>query len=167
MKLYGFCSHSLHSFLVYESLEKGSADKILKNDELATDFYWSRRVNVIKDVSNALFYMHHDCAPAIFHRDVSNKNVVLDLEYIAYVSDFRTTKFLNLDSSNHLFHSWIINFVSDSIAHTVVFHDSAFDVSQDVKERFSKVDRVRIALLRFSINNLMQGTKSAFNTSLK
>jgi serine/threonine protein kinase len=38
VKLYGFCSHSLHSFLVYEFLEKGSVDKILKDDELASVF---------------------------------------------------------------------------------------------------------------------------------
>ncbi|KAL7176161.1 hypothetical protein ACSBR2_029674 [Camellia fascicularis] len=32
------------------------------------------RVNVVKDVANALSYMHHDCSPAIIHRDISSKN---------------------------------------------------------------------------------------------
>jgi tRNA A-37 threonylcarbamoyl transferase component Bud32 len=100
VKLYGFCSHSLHSFLVYEFLEKGSLDKILKDDELSTEFDWNMRVNVIKDIANALCYMHYDCSPVIVHRDISSKNVVLDLEYVAHVSDFGTAKFLNPDSSN-------------------------------------------------------------------
>jgi serine/threonine protein kinase len=100
VKLYGFCSHSLHSFLVYEFLEKGSLDKILKDDELSIEFDWNMRVNVIKDIANALCYMHYDCSPVIVHRDISSKNVVLDLEYVAHVSDFGTAKFLNPDSSN-------------------------------------------------------------------
>jgi hypothetical protein len=100
VKLYGYCSHPLHSFLVYEFLEKGSVDKILKDDELATAFDWKMRVNAIKDIANALSYMHHDCSPAIVHRDISSKNVILDLEYVAHVSDFGTAKFLNPDSSN-------------------------------------------------------------------
>jgi len=48
---------------------------------------------------------------------------------------------------NHLVQSWLIASVSDSIAQNIVFHDTAFDVWQDLKERFSKVDRIRIAKL--------------------
>lgn len=44
---------------------------------------------------------------------------------------------------NHLVHSWIINSVTDLIAQTIVFHDYAFDVWEDLKERFSKIDRLR------------------------
>ncbi|CAL8997338.1 unnamed protein product [Prunus brigantina] len=32
--------------------------------------------------------MHHDCLPPIVHRDISSKNVLLDSEYEACVSDF-------------------------------------------------------------------------------
>ena len=106
VKLYGYCSHPLHSFLVYEFLEKGSVDKILKEDEQATMFDWNRRVNAIKDVANALYYMHHDRSPSIVHRDISSKNIVLNSEYVAHVSDFGTAKFLNPDNSN-----WTSNFV--------------------------------------------------------
>jgi len=47
VKLYGFCSHRLHSFLVYEFLEKGSMDNILKDNEQADEFDWNNRLNVI------------------------------------------------------------------------------------------------------------------------
>jgi hypothetical protein len=57
----------------------------------------------------------------------------------------------------------LINSVSDSIAQTIVFHDNAFDVWEDLKERFSKVDRIRISQLRSSINTLKQGTKSVLD----
>ena len=50
--------------------------------------------------------------------------------------------------------------VADSIAQTIVFYDTTFEVWQDLHEGFSKVDRIRIATLRSSVNNLKQGTKS-------
>jgi len=64
---------------------------------------------------------------------------------------------------NHLVQSWLINFVSDSIQQTIVFCDTALEVWLDLKERFSKIDRIRIANLRSSINNLKQGSKSVLD----
>jgi hypothetical protein len=64
---------------------------------------------------------------------------------------------------NHLIHSWIINSVTEQIAQTLVFHENCFDVWQDLQERFSKIDRIRIATIRSSINNLKQGSKSVLD----
>jgi serine/threonine protein kinase len=86
--------------LVYEFIEKGSLEKILKDDEEAIVFDWNKRANVIKDVANALCYMHHDCSPPIVHRDISSKNILLDIECVAHVSDFGTAKLLNFNSTN-------------------------------------------------------------------
>ena len=87
VKLYGFCSHPKHSLLVYEFLEGGSLVKLLNSEEGAKTFDWIKRVDVVKGVVNALSYMHHDCSPPIIHRDISSKNVLLDLEYEAHISD--------------------------------------------------------------------------------
>ena len=57
-------------------------------------------MNIIKSVAHALSYMPHDCSPPIVHRDISSKNIFLDSEYVAHVSDFRTAKLLNRDFSN-------------------------------------------------------------------
>ncbi|GMP79933.1 hypothetical protein CsSME_00035243 [Camellia sinensis var. sinensis] len=100
VELYGYCSHQRHSFLVYEFLEGGSLGKILSTEDHALYFDWIKRVNVVKDVANALSYMHHECSPAIIHRDISSKNVLLDLESVAHISDFGTARFLKPDSSN-------------------------------------------------------------------
>ncbi|XP_039686114.1 MDIS1-interacting receptor like kinase 2 [Medicago truncatula] len=78
----------------------GSMDNILKDNEQASEFDWNRRVNVIKDIANALCYLHHDCSPPIVHRDISSKNVILDLEYVAHVSDFGTSKTCIHNGSN-------------------------------------------------------------------
>ncbi|KAL4282832.1 hypothetical protein GQ457_16G001510 [Hibiscus cannabinus] len=100
LKLHGFCSHPRHSFLVYEYLEGGSLEKILKSDEQATEFDWTKRINVVKGLANALSYMHHDCSPPIVHRDISSKNILLDSDYEAHVADFGAARLLKPDSSN-------------------------------------------------------------------
>ncbi|KAJ9544352.1 hypothetical protein OSB04_024059 [Centaurea solstitialis] len=100
VKLHGYCLHAQNSLLVYEYLEGGSLAESLKWDEIAQNFNWNKRVNVIKGVAHALSYMHHDCSPAIVHRDISSKNILLDLECEACVSDFGTSKILNQESSN-------------------------------------------------------------------
>lgn len=64
---------------------------------------------------------------------------------------------------NHLIQSWIINSVSPQIAQTLVFHENAIDAWQDLKERFAKADRIRIATLRSKINNLKQGSKTVLD----
>ncbi|XP_039133268.1 putative proline-rich receptor-like protein kinase PERK11 [Dioscorea cayenensis subsp. rotundata] len=61
---------------------------------------WMRRVRVIKDVAHALSYMHHDCIPSIFHRDISSKNILLDFDFKACVLDFGADRLLKPDSSN-------------------------------------------------------------------
>ncbi|KAJ0800736.1 putative protein kinase RLK-Pelle-LRR-XI-1 family [Helianthus annuus] len=99
IKLLGYCSHSQNSFLVYEYLEGGSLADILC-DETAQNLDWMKRVNIIKGVAYALSYMHHDCSPAIIHRDISSKNILLDSEYEACVSDFGTSKIMSTNSSN-------------------------------------------------------------------
>ncbi|GMN40982.1 hypothetical protein TIFTF001_010196 [Ficus carica] len=100
VKLFGFCSQAMHTFLVYEFLERGSLADILRSDEEAEKLDWEKRIRVVKGVAHALSYMHHDCVPPIIHRDISSKNILLDSELEAHVSDFGTAKFLNLDSSN-------------------------------------------------------------------
>jgi hypothetical protein len=61
---------------------------------------------------------------------------------------------------NYLVFSWILNSVSDSIASTIAFHDHAIEVWHDLHERLSKADRIRIAHIHNSINNLKQDSKS-------
>ncbi|XP_061362661.1 MDIS1-interacting receptor like kinase 2-like [Gastrolobium bilobum] len=123
IKLYGFCSHSRFSFLVYKFLEGGSLDQILNNDTLAIAFDWEKRVNVVKGVANALSYMHHDCSPPIIHRDISSKNVLLDLEYEAHVSDFGTAKFLKPDSQSWTTCAYTLGYAAPELAQTMKMNE--------------------------------------------
>jgi serine/threonine protein kinase len=100
VKLYGFCSHAKHSFLVYEFIERGSLRKIITTEEQAIELDWMKRLNVVKGMAGALSYLHHSCSPPIIHRDITSNNILLDLEYEAHVSDFGTARLLMPDSSN-------------------------------------------------------------------
>ncbi|KAJ9676804.1 hypothetical protein PVL29_022020 [Vitis rotundifolia] len=119
VKLLGFCSHSRHSFLVYEYLERGSLGTILSKELEAKEVGWGTRVNIIKGVAHALSYLHHDCVPPIAHRDISSNNVLLDSKYEAHVPDFGTAKFLKLDSSNWSTLAGTFGYVAPELAYTM------------------------------------------------
>ncbi|KAK9270930.1 hypothetical protein L1049_026517 [Liquidambar formosana] len=118
VKLYGFCSHARHSFLVYEYHDRGSLSSILST-EGAKELDWTKRVNIIKGVAHALSYMHHDCSPPIVHRDILSKNILLDSEYEAHVSDFGTAKLLKVDSSNWSTLARTYGYIAPELAYTM------------------------------------------------
>ncbi|KAL6179485.1 hypothetical protein ACLB2K_051000 [Fragaria x ananassa] len=114
---------AMWSFLVYEFLERGSLDKILSKDEEAKEFWWSKRMNIVKGVAHALSYMHHDCLPPILHRDISSKNILLDYENEACVSDFGTAKILNPESANWTAVAGTYGYIAPELAYTVVVNE--------------------------------------------
>ncbi|CAH1413985.1 unnamed protein product [Lactuca virosa] len=127
VKLYGYCSHARHSFLIYEYLEKGSLGSILRSNVLAKELDWLKRVNIVKGVANGLAYMHHDCSPRIIHRDISIANILLDSDYEAHISDFGTSKLLKLDSSNWTTIAGTYGYIAPELAYTMVVSEK-YDV---------------------------------------
>ncbi|XP_054803942.1 MDIS1-interacting receptor like kinase 2-like [Prosopis cineraria] len=120
VKLHGFCLHNRCMFLIYEFMERGSLFYVLNKADEAREFDWRKRVNVIKGIANALFYMHHDCAPPIIHRDITSSNVLLNSRMEAVVSDFGTAKILNPDSSNQTLLVGTYGYVAPELAYTLV-----------------------------------------------
>ncbi|CAI9276250.1 unnamed protein product [Lactuca saligna] len=123
VKLYGYCSHVRHSFLIYEYLEKGNLGSILRSNVLAKELDWLKRVNIVKGVANGLAYMHHDCSPPIIHRDISIANILLDSDYEAHISDFGTSKLLKLDSSNWTAIAGTYGYIAPELAYTMVANE--------------------------------------------
>ncbi|KAL4387791.1 hypothetical protein GQ457_09G026130 [Hibiscus cannabinus] len=119
VKMYGFCSHPKHSFLVYELVERGSLKMILSNNDQAKELDWEKRLNVVKGLANALSYMHHDHSQPIVHRDISSNNVLLDLDYEARVSDFGTARTLKPDSSNWTSLAGTYGYIAPELAYTM------------------------------------------------
>ncbi|KAF6153432.1 hypothetical protein GIB67_003622 [Kingdonia uniflora] len=119
VRLYGFCSHARHSFILSEYLERGNLSKVLSDTEEAVKLDWVRRINIIKGLANAFSYLHHDCSPPIVHRDISSNNILLDLEYEARVSDFGTARLLKPDSSNWTELAGTYGYIAPELAYTM------------------------------------------------
>ncbi|XP_023752897.1 probable leucine-rich repeat receptor-like protein kinase At1g35710 [Lactuca sativa] len=120
VKLYGYCSHACHSFLIYEYLEKGSLGSILRSDVLAKELDWLKRINIVRAIANGLAYMHHECSPPIIHRDISIANILLNSDYEAHISDFGTSKLLKLDSSKSTTIAGTYGYIAPELAYTMV-----------------------------------------------
>ena len=58
---------------------------------------------------------------------------------------------------NNLILSWIQRAVTPSIARSVMWMNTAFDVWEDLRERFSQGDLVRVFELQQQVSQLMQG----------
>jgi Leucine-rich repeat (LRR) protein len=101
VKLYGYCSHSRCRFLVYQLIERGSLASILHAEQFAQELGWHKRVDIGRDVAQALSYLHHDYDEPIIHRDIKSSNILLDRDFKAYVSDFGMAKRLK-----HTCSSW-------------------------------------------------------------
>ncbi|KAI4353922.1 hypothetical protein L6164_002842 [Bauhinia variegata] len=119
VKLHGFCLHKRCNFLIYEYMDKGSLFCALSNDAEAQELNWGKRVNIIKGVTRALAYLHHDCTPTIVHRDITSNNVLLNSEMEAFVSDFGTARFLDPDSSNQTLLVGTYGYVAPELAYTL------------------------------------------------
>ncbi|CAM0906586.1 unnamed protein product [Alopecurus aequalis] len=83
--LYGWCLSGGAKILVYEHLEGGSLDALICD---TAAFGWAARLDAAVGVARALAFLHHECVPAVVHRDVKASNVLLGRDGRARVTDF-------------------------------------------------------------------------------
>ncbi|XP_066342246.1 MDIS1-interacting receptor like kinase 2-like [Miscanthus floridulus] len=120
VKLYGYCSHQLYKFLVYDYIDRGSLHATLENEELAKELNWQRRVAIARDVAQAMYYLHHECNPPIIHRDITSSNILIDAHFKACVSDFGTARIIKPDSSNWSELAGTYGYIAPELSYTSV-----------------------------------------------
>jgi tRNA A-37 threonylcarbamoyl transferase component Bud32 len=91
VKLWCCCTHKDCKLLVYEYMPNGSLGDVLHSSKAGL-LDWATRYKVALDAAEGLSYLHHDCVPAIVHRDVKSNNILLDAEFSARVADFGVAK---------------------------------------------------------------------------
>uniref|UniRef100_A0ACD5YDN4 Uncharacterized protein n=1 Tax=Avena sativa TaxID=4498 RepID=A0ACD5YDN4_AVESA len=123
VKLYAYCSHPRYRFLVCQFIEGANLASILSNDERAIHFHWQRRISLIRDVAQALSYLHNDVHPPIVHRDITSRNILLDANYKAFVSDFGVARMLKPDSSNWTALAGTYGYIAPEFSYTSVVTD--------------------------------------------
>ncbi|CAL4979729.1 unnamed protein product [Urochloa decumbens] len=84
-------------FLVYELVPKGSLHDHLHNEEILP---WETRYRIVKDITCALLYLHHECDPVILHRDIKPSNILLDDNFNAKLADFGLSRVVDPDSDS-------------------------------------------------------------------
>ncbi|XP_060198655.1 leucine-rich repeat receptor protein kinase EMS1 [Lycium barbarum] len=96
VKMLGYCSTGQDRVLIYEFVEKGSLDQWLYDTSSTADMLesipwmplnWATRIKIVKGVAKGLAYMHNLDTP-IIHRDIKASNILLDVNFEAYIADF-------------------------------------------------------------------------------
>ncbi|KAF8685353.1 hypothetical protein HU200_043977 [Digitaria exilis] len=101
--LWGYCIQGDSRFLIYSYMENGSLDDWLHNrDDGASLFLdWPMRLKIAQGASQGLSYIHDVCKPRIVHRDIKSSNILLDIEFKAYIADFGLSRLI-LPNKTHI-----------------------------------------------------------------
>ncbi|KAF8711442.1 hypothetical protein HU200_029477 [Digitaria exilis] len=95
LKLHACLSRGDLHFIVYEYMPRGNLHQALRREAKGTgrpEMNWPRRRKVALGAAKGLMYLHHDCTPAIIHRDIKSTNILLDDDYEAKIADFGIAK---------------------------------------------------------------------------
>ncbi|PIA63355.1 hypothetical protein AQUCO_00200997v1 [Aquilegia coerulea] len=88
VRVYGYCFHESMKALVYEYMELGSLDDLLKDPKLE----WRKMYNIVTDTAKGLSYLHENCHQRIIHLDIKPANVLIDSDFCSKVADYGLAK---------------------------------------------------------------------------
>lgn len=93
LKLYARYSRGDMSFLVFEYMPNGNLYQALRREKGGESLLdWNKRYKIAVGAAKGITYLHHDCSPAIIHRDIKSTNILLDEVYEAKIADFGIAK---------------------------------------------------------------------------
>lgn len=76
--------------LVMEYYQKGSVSDLLRRE---SDLHFITRMSIVKDIAEGVMNMH---TARHIHRDIAARNILVDEDYRAYISDFGKARFSEL-----------------------------------------------------------------------
>ncbi|KAF8108838.1 hypothetical protein N665_0104s0151 [Sinapis alba] len=95
IRLSGFCIREGTSYLVYEYSENGSVSDWLHSSNKKKTLTWRQRVEICRDVAEALDYLHNYVTPPHIHKNLESTNVLLDSNFRAKISNFGVARILD------------------------------------------------------------------------
>lgn len=98
VKLLFSCVGEDFRVLVYNYVENGSLGDVLYGEKGGVLLDWPKRFAIAVGSAHGLAYLHHDCVPAIVHRDVKSNNILLDEEFRPKVADFGLARIVSRDT---------------------------------------------------------------------
>lgn len=88
VRLLGWGANRRTKLLFYDYLPNGNLGALLHEGNGRVGLDWDSRFKIALGVAEGLAYLHHDCVPAILHRDVKAHNILLGDRYEACLADF-------------------------------------------------------------------------------
>ncbi|KAM0826257.1 hypothetical protein ACQ4PT_069007 [Festuca glaucescens] len=101
VSLIGYCNDIDHLALVYEYMPEGDLQGHLRATSTSRPLTWEQRLQIALDAAQGLEYLHIACKPALIHRDVKSRNILLATDLVAKIADFGLTKVFG-DSKTHI-----------------------------------------------------------------
>jgi Leucine-rich repeat (LRR) protein len=96
VKLLGFCKFGKIALVVYNYFPNGDLFDAIHNKERGIVLDWDTRLKIVEGIAHGLAYLHHYCVPPIIHRDIKSRNVLLDVDMEAHITDFGIAKAIAL-----------------------------------------------------------------------
>ncbi|KAL2923169.1 Receptor-like protein kinase 2 [Bienertia sinuspersici] len=94
VRFLGCCWNRNTRLLMYDYMPNGSLGSLL-HESSGNALEWGLRYRILLGAAQGLAYLHHDCIPPIFHRDIKANNILIGLEFEPYIADFGLAKLVD------------------------------------------------------------------------